>query len=689
MPLPRPLPFGLRFSPLPGTKKSAVRQPDHFKWKFVKCERPVLFERGQFKDELGAVGRWFGRADRVGVEGEVRSVSEEEARNGMKKARELAALNEDAWMDAVTESETKVGTVGPGGKVKTGKKKKELMKEALIRKAAKIREEKMTKKKNLVEGVDGDTAEGIEGKGEKMQVKEVGQQKEDDYDHNKYKKVKATAGHKQRIRNMQVLSLKSEWLKKAKAVDEAYWEPFGDIIVPLEKTTRIPNGDGEGKDAVKFERFEAPLFVFLAWNKRKLRDPETYQPNIDLYLAQYSLSDLPKELREDLPTPNLIREGGQGLVASSLWMGVPPTDTPLHKDPNPNFFVQLAGHKRIRMIRPEDGDLAYSTVRNIIADETGVTPFAGAFVNSTFTGLGGKLRGNEMMSGLEKKLMDSLIWGDDHGVWSWENGQKVNNGYKIASGKWEFVPDNEKVNETSEEADVKEEAGTTEGSSASEVVDANEEASTDKDKKTPRKKGHYVLSSSKALPLFKGFEVELGPGDGCYIPMGWWHSLRGIPEKKIGINASVNWWFHQGKAKKSIREGRRRKYLEEIGLNAEERERLGQRVMDDGAQEGEESWDDSIERARRKLAERQRNPYAFNPDAGRRGPRRKISDVERDDWVDQPWAGRGSNPRENSQWKPNSLRQQEEEGLPEPKIFIRKWQSGSMNTDGGIRSGRY
>lgn len=37
-----------------------------------------------------------------------------------------------------------------------------------------------------------------------------------------------------------------------------------------------------------------------------------------------------------------------------------------------------------------------------------------------------------------------------------------------------------------------------------------------------------------------GFEVELGPGDGVFIPRGWWHAVRGSGE---GVAGSANWWF--------------------------------------------------------------------------------------------------------------------------------------------------
>ncbi|KAI5815031.1 hypothetical protein BZA77DRAFT_371297 [Pyronema omphalodes] len=38
----------------------------------------------------------------------------------------------------------------------------------------------------------------------------------------------------------------------------------------------------------------------------------------------------------------------------------------------------------------------------------------------------------------------------------------------------------------------------------------------------------------------RGFEVTVKEGEGLFIPMGWWHAVRGVGE---GVCASVNWWF--------------------------------------------------------------------------------------------------------------------------------------------------
>lgn len=38
----------------------------------------------------------------------------------------------------------------------------------------------------------------------------------------------------------------------------------------------------------------------------------------------------------------------------------------------------------------------------------------------------------------------------------------------------------------------------------------------------------------------EGVEAELEAGDGMFVPLGWWHSIKGVGE---GVTASVNWWF--------------------------------------------------------------------------------------------------------------------------------------------------
>jgi hypothetical protein len=140
-----------------------------------------------------------------------------------------------------------------------------------------------------------------------------------------------------------------------------------------------------------FHRFEAPLSLFLEAS----REPRPYQ----LYIAQAQLLDLPKELQDDLPTPRLVREAGKGdIYDSNLWLGMPPTYTPLHKDPNPNLFLQLASTKHVRLFRPEDGAPIIRAVQIALG-----MPESGNFRN---------YRGEEMMQEPERAALKETVWND-------------------------------------------------------------------------------------------------------------------------------------------------------------------------------------------------------------------------------------------------------------------------------------
>jgi hypothetical protein len=207
-----------------------------------------------------------------------------------------------------------------------------------------------------------------------------------------------------------------------RVLNTEYLEPYGMTMVPLELT----------KDET-FERLEAPLSLLMKHMEGKL------DPSISLYLAQCSLGDLPSELQKDLPTPFLISRIGKGdIYGSSLWMGRPPTRTPLHRDPNPNLLVQLAGTKVVRLMDPEAGRKLYECVR---------------------AGRGhANIRGEEMMVGKERDMLEEAIWGDG-------------------------------------------------GVEDEEVT---------------------------------GQEATLQGTDGLYIPLGWWHSVRGVEGTGVGVNASVS-----------------------------------------------------------------------------------------------------------------------------------------------------
>ena len=187
-------------------------------------------------------------------------------------------------------------------------------------------------------------------------------------------------------------------------LNQDYLRPFGSAIVPLELTT-----------AHNFIRSNAPLALFLDWVQQA--DP-TNQARF--YLAQASLDDLPLQLREDVPTPARVMSAGRGDVyATNIWIGLSPTYTPLHRDPNPNLFVQLVGSKRVRLLEPNVGQQVFASVRAAL----------GTAVSENF-------RGEEMMKGAEKARLEKEIWGDG------TDGGTVAGGYEVVleGGDGLFIP---------------------------------------------------------------------------------------------------------------------------------------------------------------------------------------------------------------------------------------------------------
>lgn len=141
-----------------------------------------------------------------------------------------------------------------------------------------------------------------------------------------------------------------------------------------------------------FHRFTAPLDLFLLASST----PALWPPA--LYIAQAQLIDLPPALRDDLPTPRLVLEAGKGDVYdSNVWLGIPPTYTPLHRDPNPNLFVQLASQKRVRLFSPDVGDEIFRSVRQKLSGRE--------------TSASMSMRGEEMMQGPENTLLREAVWG--------------------------------------------------------------------------------------------------------------------------------------------------------------------------------------------------------------------------------------------------------------------------------------
>lgn len=206
-------------------------------------------------------------------------------------------------------------------------------------------------------------------------------------------------------------------------LNTASLRPFADTAVPLEYTGPDPTG----ASAKLFKRFDAPLGVFLDY----IENPPEH---VRMYLAQCSLKSLPPPMRQSLPLPDFLRTHGARKTKSaldiydtSLWIGLPPTYTPLHRDPNPNCFFQMAGRKTIRLLPPEKGLELFQKVKKRIGEDGG--------------DLSGRMRGEEMMMGRERDELEREVWDTDYSPESGGLEARLERGYGlfIPEGWWHSV----------------------------------------------------------------------------------------------------------------------------------------------------------------------------------------------------------------------------------------------------------
>lgn len=168
-------------------------------------------------------------------------------------------------------------------------------------------------------------------------------------------------------------------------LNHEYLGPHGDTLVPLELTSR-----DSSTGMISFQRVDAaPLALFLSW--ASLYSSNSAQAaESPLYLAQHHIEALPALLQLDLPTPSFVTQAGAGdIYGSSIWLGPATSYTPLHRDPNPNLFVQLAGCKKVRIFSPSVG-------RTILSTKTG----------------NHNMQGKEMMAGAERARLEEVVWSD-------------------------------------------------------------------------------------------------------------------------------------------------------------------------------------------------------------------------------------------------------------------------------------
>ena len=105
-----------------------------------------------------------------------------------------------------------------------------------------------------------------------------------------------------------------------------------------------------------------------------------------------------------------------------------PTYTPLHRDPNPNLFVQLAGSKRVRLLEPAAGDAIYERVKLEVGQE-------GKEGSKAF-------RGEEMMKGKESEVLEKAVWFGEQGdgvEGGFETEVRAGDGLFIPQGWWHSI----------------------------------------------------------------------------------------------------------------------------------------------------------------------------------------------------------------------------------------------------------
>ncbi|KAL2430462.1 hypothetical protein ABEF95_008222 [Exophiala dermatitidis] len=314
----------------------------------------------------------------------------------------------------------------------------------------------------------------------------------------------------------------------------SFWKEYQSTIVPLETTTTTTKaasaapsvGAGASsstpdiiskvyshEEVETFQRIQAPLEVLLKYLSASARpSPSNLQTQMQtIYLAQCEISSLPPALQKDIPTPDLLLAAQPlqkqnptstssstalnlikgDIYSSSLWLGRPPTYTPLHRDPNPNLFIQLAGRKVMRLLPPEVGDAVFEDVQRQLLN-----------LSSSFSSFSSTIRGEEMMAGPERVLLHDAVWG--------------------AAPEAEVVQDDN-------------------GTGTANTTPTNGDGDGNGNGNGNGTNANIASNNRYANVLNKyGFQVELGIGEALFIPKGWWHSVKGVGD---GVTASVNWWF--------------------------------------------------------------------------------------------------------------------------------------------------
>ncbi|KAK7530096.1 hypothetical protein IWX49DRAFT_595504 [Phyllosticta citricarpa] len=189
-------------------------------------------------------------------------------------------------------------------------------------------------------------------------------------------------------------------------------------LVPLEYLGVDPSND-----TFTFKRFNAPLATFASF-------VEAPSKNFNLYLAQCDFTSFPEKLRAYLhENPRFLRKysSKKHLYGRNIWIGLPPTYTPLHRDPNHNYFQQIAGSKTVRLMSPEMGLKVYSKV---VGGDVAYDLASGADPR-------GIIRSEEMMVSPQREELYRAVWeNQDPDIEIFEGKIEKNQSLFIPAGWW-------------------------------------------------------------------------------------------------------------------------------------------------------------------------------------------------------------------------------------------------------------
>ncbi|KAK8078822.1 hypothetical protein PG994_002629 [Apiospora phragmitis] len=152
------------------------------------------------------------------------------------------------------------------------------------------------------------------------------------------------------------------------------------------------------KNQTRFSQFNAPIGLLSKAIEFNAQHKDSKMRHKRLYIAQMPINELDPELQLDLEAPKLLQRSATpcDVYNTSIWLGLEPTYTPWHRDPNPNFFMQLVGQKSLRLLPPGPGGKVFMQVQNAIGS-----------ANSS------RIRGTEMMEGPERSALHDTVWGGD------------------------------------------------------------------------------------------------------------------------------------------------------------------------------------------------------------------------------------------------------------------------------------